>query len=257
MLIIGGKDYYDSARAYGEDPTLVFVRTNDNTVEKLVKLPIDGYIPFSIRTRGLYLAKGYRYKVHLGINRISDNLYWKRSGNEINVGDLTVILCGKLYRGLRFRGPNTDQIIWSYKSLVDYLDQRDWEIAPSHRGATVTDHSVRQYFEVQEIATPKLTELIDIGVVVAISDNIENYYRWGRTNDAEWRVNTDGLKALNFAKVLDPYQAYQELAMYVGGVLPRQPNPMIELQGEEIMTAKHGFHETYAFRKQPSETKGK
>jgi hypothetical protein len=47
---------------------------------------------------------------------------------------------------------------------------------------------------------------------------------------------------------MDPFTLFQELSMFVGGVLPRNPNPMVEITDDKVKVAKHGF-DKWSFRK--------
>jgi len=56
------------------------------------------------------------------------------------------------------------------------------------------------------------------------------------------------LKEIQFFKVFDPYAAYQELAMFVSGVMGGQAPPMVPVS-DEIRLEKHGFDKKWSFRK--------
>lgn len=62
------------------------------------------------------------------------------------------------------------------------------------------------------------------------------------------------LKNLGFQKVLDPYQAFQEISMFVGGVLPQSGNEMVQID-DKRMAEKKGFGHKYAFRTEPTKRK--
>lgn len=64
-----------------------------------------------------------------------------------------------------------------------------------------------------------------------------------------WKFDVDGLGSMGFTRRVDPWTAFQELSMWVGGVLPRPGRPMVEMSGERVMVAKHGFDER-SFRRQ-------
>ncbi len=55
------------------------------------------------------------------------------------------------------------------------------------------------------------------------------------------------LNLLNFQGVIDPYQAYQEIAMYIGSTLARQVDPIIEIP-DELKAQAHGY-DKFSFRK--------
>jgi hypothetical protein len=51
---------------------------------------------------------------------------------------------------------------------------------------------------------------------------------------------------MEFQKVLDPFTAYQELEMWISGVLGQNPQPL-EVS-DEVKIQQHGFNE-WSFRK--------
>lgn len=57
------------------------------------------------------------------------------------------------------------------------------------------------------------------------------------------------LRPWEFFRVFDPYQAYQEISMYVGGVLNGPKNPIPEMDNQTKIDSK-GFDE-WSFRKPP------
>ncbi len=63
------------------------------------------------------------------------------------------------------------------------------------------------------------------------------------------------LQDLEFYRVFDPYQAHQEIAMFVGGVLKQPENNMVQISNEDKIV-KHGFDDK-SFRKEPGSKKRK
>lgn len=61
------------------------------------------------------------------------------------------------------------------------------------------------------------------------------------------------LKELGFFQVKDPYQAFQDIAMFLGGVMGVGDRPMVQLSDKEVHQ-KHGF-DKMSFRKAPETTK--
>jgi len=57
------------------------------------------------------------------------------------------------------------------------------------------------------------------------------------------------LKEIEFFKVFDAYSAYQELSMFVGGILTGNATKTIEIS-DEMKAAKHGF-DKYSFKTPP------
>ncbi len=77
----------------------------------------------------------------------------------------------------------------------------------------------------------------------------------GVDRQSAWTVNSDTLKDYDFVKVVDPVRAFQELSMWVGGVLPKPGNPMVQITDDKVKLAKHGMDAT-SFRTPPQKKRG-
>ena len=73
-------------------------------------------------------------------------------------------------------------------------------------------------------------------------------YDQHQTYDKKWYLNHDDLGTIEFYKVFDSYQAFQELSMWVGN-MPTPDHKMYQLSDKELIT-KHGF-DKWSFRKPP------
>lgn len=58
------------------------------------------------------------------------------------------------------------------------------------------------------------------------------------------------LADLEFQRVLDPYTCFQNIAMFIGGVMPGRQMPMVHLTDTDRLL-KRGFDPVYGFRKRP------
>ncbi len=63
------------------------------------------------------------------------------------------------------------------------------------------------------------------------------------------RINGDNLKDYQFYKVIDPFTLFQEISMWIGGILPHQGRPMVDITDDKIKIVKHGF-DKFSFRKE-------
>ena len=174
-----------------------------------------------------------------------------------------------MYRGVIHRhrkdGVFSDDVeyIWHYDRFMSEIDKLDlflkelvWrrkETGRFDQQVKQTEREVQDFFTVKEPSREQLDFIIakKIAVAIGVQKEYKNLWYYNKEYKNLWYYNTDGLKHYEFQKRLDPYQAFQELSMFIGGVLPRQGNPMIELTGEKIMLNKHGF-DKWTFRKQPS-----
>lgn len=226
MRIIGGKDYYDTAMGYGVDTSLVFDRTGFIVDEE--------DCPF-FTDFGLELKHKGRW-------------YDRLRNDSINFKIVTVFFAGKLYSGIQvYENYLTEtKFFWDEEKFLTYLEEHDFEIG--HKSWIWNAHNTTE-FEFMKRDARK--DELDWAVTnkVAIATHIEE----NRRGKGYWNCNTYNLKNVGFAKVLDPYTAFQELSMFVGGVLPRDPNPMVELTEKETV-AKHGFNE-WSFRRHKDDPK--
>jgi hypothetical protein len=69
------------------------------------------------------------------------------------------------------------------------------------------------------------------------------------TKDSRYfQVNPYTLKQLGFAKALDPYSAFQELSMWIGGVLGGTSPEIVTIKDDKTLIEGHGFDNRFSFR---------
>jgi hypothetical protein len=73
--------------------------------------------------------------------------------------------------------------------------------------------------------------------------------RYGYKNYEKFFINPL-LKNYEFYKVFDAFQAFQEISMFMGGVLGRGEKEIVEVQDKYKIT-QHGFDYKWSFRKEP------
>jgi len=250
MRIIGGHDYYDSAQAHGVDTTLVLQRKkfSDAPVLPFAESPLAPMLRDSISIKG------------------GD---WKRE-NSVALGKTEyrfsiheVWFAGKRYGGVKVetrprdgffnRLADKEEWHWDADRFLQFLDgigvrlDRGMGYVSDH---SVTQGNIREHFY-REPTRAETDWLIDNRVSIAVwkSSTSQRYSKHWR-KESGWKVDVDGLGNMGFAKKLDPFTAFQELAMWVGGVLPRPGAPMVEITDEKTMVKKHGMDE-WSFRTPP------
>ncbi len=57
----------------------------------------------------------------------------------------------------------------------------------------------------------------------------------------EVQVNPYCLNTVDFYKALDPYTAYQELQMWIGGVLGGTSPEIVKITDDKVLAASHGY----------------
>ena len=147
MRIIGGHDYYDSAIAYGRDPTVIFLRTGDrrlsgNEVRRLLKLPMtvcSGSLGIAGHDPQAW-SRPYRAKDEHAFRQVTNG----RVVHDIDVAH--VILCGVLHHGVHIRASEPfgirrkvdERWIWSADSLRSYAAQHGLVVDEGKSGITQT-----------------------------------------------------------------------------------------------------------------------
>lgn len=245
-IISKKKDYYDGvAGTTGIDKTIVYDR-------QIVELEKDE-IPNEFKKRGFFTNSRDREKNPLyllsnaDINKKYKAIYPR--GAYYIIG-----FCGKLYIGWKF---------YSYKeNYHEYLDNINISF----------NYNIN---EIKEI----LEEKSFWGVVADQINYIQNFdamdwfrkfntpcfiydHDYGRRHLDEkyWRGNNVQkfiinplLKEYEFFKVFDSFQAFQEISMFLSGVLGNKEKDIVQV-ADKYKIAGHGF-DKWSFRKEPEDKK--
>jgi hypothetical protein len=232
MLIISKhKDYYDGVvGTTGVDKTIVFERTLKE-IEDWKKFP-----------------KSFQRKSRWNDNNqlIQRFSYSNNSTKYTDASHFIVGFCGKLYLGFKmiYEKPNTlfkDTIVditydveefkthfnqrWSFADFDEFIEYiKNYDCINIHR----------------ELNTPIF--LLDMNFLNSAYRSRERF------------VINPILKDYQFYKVFDTFTAFQEIQMYISGVLGVGENPVIEISDKDKIT-QHGFDPKWSFRKPPSKNK--
>lgn len=242
MRIFGnGKDYYDGVRAYGAERNVIFHRS---------------VYEYADSHENPFKTLQYRF---LGFGSLTSTLLGKRRlvGNAPYFYPIYVWIAGTLYCGVvvLYANSNKRKFLWTFEKFQEVLDKEQIYQEDAgwwRKSADVFrnyQHITEQYF------TPKKADDWQLNYLIEnqISTGITEYDRGYDPKDhhcpyMKWRFNTDGLKSTGIQKIVDPQQAYQELSMWIGGVL-QQPKPIVEITDDKVILAKHGM-DHWSFRKQ-------
>jgi hypothetical protein len=210
MRIIGGRDYYDSATSFGVDKTVVYNRKSQ--FGKIEEFENNGFI----------------FILHRIDISYSEFFY-----------PILVFFAGKLYTGYRFDGYYSENsyTVWSYDELMSILNIK----YPYYNIQNYKLKMIKDHFDLK-ITKSQLDYLIKNKITILTFD-IENYHDGYMVT-----IENSNLKNHQFYKVLDPYTAFQEISMWVGGVLTNNPPKMVEITDERVILVKHGMDHT-SFRK--------
>lgn len=263
MRIIGGKDYYDHGMGLGYDPEDPVVLVRDKDYNNF--FGPDSYKEFPF-LREMEKEAGLR------INRWATYNSFRVNGKELLINGVSVFFCGKIYQGLRINFYKDDvydyrkpfKVIWSSEEFYSLLEKKsgspitDWERGTySYRDGTIhflpiedtfTLHSsIKNYFDSRN-PSDELMQFVRDRRLSFITYR-PSYNQSGIGDNKNWYLNHDDLGTVEFFKVFDPYQAFQELSMWVGN-MPAMSHDMYQLSDKELVI-KHGF-DKWSFRKMPS-----
>ncbi len=249
-IISKHQDYYDSALAFGHDERVVFER---NVSEYRMTIKKDSYpteYDFMIPTLG---TRG----VH---NRWSSNYDSNRKGFEFAYHPFTVAFCGKIYSGIEIKyrkggymGEWTSSFAYDFDSYVSLLKKyglkftddsinRKWSWNTNRKGSPKCEKEVKEYFG--RTGEDHISFFADKGKPIAICEQDEGF-----SNDCTLRFNS-ALSDVAFYKVFDAYTTFQELDMFISGVMTREGNPMAGISDTDLRD-KHGF-DKMSFKKAPT-----
>jgi hypothetical protein len=263
MRIIGGKDYYDSAAAYGIDPGIVFVRKEfrltNGDMDRIGRFIPQTFIirpdtdeEDSWKTRSQWsqgnLAPGLKVQATLPI----------------------VIFCGKVYSGvfvtiIEGTGDHevkTEHRFWNAEKFDAFLKERGWRTSSSFQYGEHGYSKLEDKFAAFELKGDALQCLLEKKIVcVTFKETSFVFNRLLYRDRAGWLeqesdyvANSDNLKDWDFQKAFDPVSAFQEISQWVGGTLASYGPDIIEIKDDSIKLAKHGM-DKWSFRKKTKNSK--
>jgi hypothetical protein len=241
MRIIGGHDYYDGAMGYGHDPSILYVRGGAEIAIDHAATKFGLCIPrVRLELRGV---KGSKWK-----NRYVNTASTLDVEHEIT--RVAVVICGTLYRGVcisttprSYYTTRSDiSYFWSLDSVGAWLKENQLILYSAPVNWTEKHPMpLEEYFTPLRLRDGIRNDLIERRYSTLVWD--EHTKAWGKV----WRVDQPILKDIQFYKAVPPNILFQELELWIGGVLPAQVNPVVEIS-DEIRAAKHGMDKT-SFRR--------
>lgn len=235
------RDYYDSALSYGIDPTLVYVRKTDEYRREL---------PFEFQKTYNHLANRHHQ---------NDDPFYEL---------ITIGFCGKIIQLFKTSRATPKKDIYgqiiredvffygdnALEELYEFLERDDYQ-QPAikkkyNRWGWRTD---REDFEANKALNLEKI-FVDFNVPIFMIDGNRSY-----NNDAGYKNHTTGLilnpclKDYRFFTQYNAYQAFQEISMFVGGVLPRPEPDTVEVS--EACKVKMKGMDSWSFRKKGPNSK--
>jgi hypothetical protein len=242
-------DYYDTALGYGIDPSIIYERKDEDITDLYSKQPF------------LYdkLSKIYSKVFDFNASRIDNEELQVLSKNLI-------IFCGKIYSCIevvyKIKNTNktieksiesTTEFVYTYeafnKIITNYtkinLEKNLSDYFSYNMSNMSADKRFKLLFEKQGIESKDATDLhfkLDSPLIVMIRNTSSK-------NGKIFTIHKNScLKNIEFYKIVSPFEAFQELSMFIGGIMGGKSPIMIEIADKDRI-AKHGF-DKFSFRKE-------
>lgn len=220
MRIYGGHDYYDCALSLGIDPTIVLLRGKSKSIP--------------VKDVGGSLLGGGEMTL---------------LPSQSLVERISVVFCNKVYRGARAshaRLGEKDQYFWNASKLRAYAAEvKNGKIGirsswySRRREKTMT---LEEYFAPVQVPEVVCRYMIQNKISIMVERERDRYH------ERYFQLNSTGLKQIGFMKALDPYTAFQELSMWIGGVLGGTSPEIVEIKDDRVLIENHGFDNRFSFR---------
>ena len=241
-------DYYDTAICYGIDPNIKYIRKqkeyewNSVVGKKIIKYFSDIFYNHPLN----YLENRPRSIW----NKESAFKKWRFDGDIIKFLDtIVIVFCGNVYVGLELQNFNDYkiEIFYDSKTIKNYFEKNGvkWldKIPEKHTYGLdsfyLTTKNLDSYFKTYN----KMQEKNTIDFHFDIDSPIVMF----RENTYPSIIVNPCLKDFNFYKCVDPYTAFQELSMFIGGIMGGKSPIMVEISDEDRISM-HGF-DKWSFRK--------
>jgi hypothetical protein len=229
------KDYYDGVQYYGQDLELVYVRDKYYPEEKI---NLEKYL----NTPGNYfMSIDKPYITQYPENRIEQEHYM----------NLIIGYCGELYRVHVIHVK--DETVWNNPKHSYILCYNEKQLQEFQQ---VTEYSKRK--SIRRWNRYRSLKAVDWFEINNKDELRELFYRYktpcfiirdSNKHKGNITINPQ-LNKYKFYKVKDSYTAFQDISMYIGGVLGIGAPTLVEISNKS-MAEKKGFGHKYAFRKEP------
>lgn len=211
MLIVSKfHDYYDVGMKLGMDKTVVYERKT---------VAVSGKFPS--------ISKHTAYE-------------WKTS---------VVAFCGKFYPFVyRVTDYKVDKVIWDVEEAVRSLPRSKYRYYWDEDRID-SEVGIRKFFDRKY---PELDKLFHLHRTPIFGFEPARHRRWGSQKDELYESLTvsPNLKDIQFYKVKDPISAFQDIYMFVSGVIGAPPKPTKPID-DKVMAASKGHDGEYSFKKPP------
>lgn len=230
------KDYYDGvAGTTGIDKTIVYKREIIELKNDSIPKIFQSYNTFTNRNPSPFY-------------RLSDvNVKMEFKNIYEHIAPFIIGFCGKLYVGWKVysKGKERPYVGINLITTIDYdndnikniVDQMGWHGKLDDNLNYVLTYDALPIF--RELNSPVFVYDSDYG-----RSYVENSYR----NNPKFFINPI-LKEYQFFKLFDSFQAFQEIQMFISGVLGNKEKDIPQIE-DKFKIEQHGF-DKWSFRKEP------
>jgi len=262
-IIAKNHDYYDSVLAFGHDTHVVFERKEEEYVAGWKKPLPEGYSFMSPKLGSRQMT------YHWAHGRRQGGYDTNKMGREFSFNPFTVAFCGRLYPGIRLESRQGYMGTWkadyaytldAYVTLLHHFGlefvapgrKQPWVTYGERKGSPKKEKDCKEYFD--RTGEDHIAFFAEKRKPIAVFDKPDEH------DGARLTFNGE-LKKISFYKVFDAYTAFQELDMFISGVMsspgsgdptktkPKRPNP-VGISDEDLRDKK-GFDDM-SFKKAPT-----
>lgn len=248
-IISKRKDYYDGVvGSVGMDKTLVYERS-----VKEIREDKDMLKEFKHSRNNGWSADRENPFLNVGYSDVDSKKTKKYTGTHFFI----VGFCGKLYLGwkLYYKVKERDEtgtivdvtktdIVYGYENVKEFIRESYWRGNLEDDIKYVTSYDPIEMF--RKLKSPVFIH--DTDATVKRGD-------YGMITSSSRLIVNANLKEYEFYKVVDAFTAFQEISMFIGGVLGIGEKEIIEVE-DKYKIGQHGF-DKWSFRREPSKKRGR
>ncbi len=235
-IISKHRDYYDTVQAYGIDTTSTYIR-------KIKEFDSDSNELTLIR-KLLFPNETYLHR----------NVDWYKNNETFDVEDFKVIFfCGKIYPFFVFKKTVNWKTTYFNCYNFEAVDSTIRKYGKKHiknswiNKKNPTGLRFNRYIP-KKLVKERLAVNVDEQVLLDLHHKFEvPYFMYSDSKNKI--IFNQNLKEQSFYKIYDTFTAYQEIDMFLSGILGGQSPKIIELD-DSMRKAKHGFDD-WSFKKHP------
>ena len=228
-------DYYDSVMKHGVDMSKVFLRETKE---------LDPFILPSDWKKARVNIWG-----NPTFNEFPElSVGYHRHPLKAYITSIYVLFAGKMYGGFVLHSLKTpygqpDPCIWTVDALDKANEEYELNLHEKKRFyAKETDHAIAC-----KVLAIKGSDLLLPWATANSLSIVSIVYDERNNKNNRLLIENPCLKDIDFQKVIDPFTAYQELEMYIGGVIGQNPQPADV--SDSVKIQQHGFDPLWSFRK--------